>query len=180
MKARTISKIAAALAAAALWCGCTDDTSRLKPEIGLGDEQTVTISMDFKLEGRPCSSIAGPPLPSGTKGDVDEDLIEDINVYVAGENGEIIYRGYHKSATGVEVDAYDNCIYTVYAIVNAGKEIVADSAEEIEALEHSIADISGISSSSGGVLMSGKTDPESIGKHISNNLPHTVCGKSNP
>lgn len=175
MKARTISKIAAALAAAALWCGCTDDTSRLKPEIGLGDEQTVTISMDFKLEGRPCNSIAGPPLPSGTKGDVDEDLIEDINIYVAGENGEIIYRGYHKSVTGVEVDAYDNCIYTVYAIANAGKEIVADSAEEIEALEHSIADISGISSSSGGVLMSGKTDPQKVSGNTSVTIFLTRC-----
>ena len=121
-------------------------------EVQYGKKDTVKIDVNFKLSG----------IESKSEVEVNEMLLEDVNVFVVDELGSVIYKGYHTSAVDMEIEAYENMLYSVYAIANAGEALDGMSVEEIEGLVYSIPDISHITSPNGAVLMSGKTDPQML------------------
>ena len=141
---------AAAVMAAAVWSGCSRENNLPNMEEQYGNKDTVKIDLNFKLSG----------IESRSEAEVNEVLLEDVNVFVADELGSVIYKGYHTSAVDLEIEAYENMLYSVYAIANAGEALDGRNVEEIEGLVYSIPDISQITSPNGAVLMSGKTDPQ--------------------
>ena len=142
--------VAAAAVAATVWSGCSREADLPNMEVQYGKKDTVKIDIDFKLSG----------IESKSEVEVNEVLLEDVNVFVVDELGGVIYKGYHTSAVDMEIEAYENMLYSVYAIANAGEALDGKSVEEIEGLVYSIPDISHITSPNGAVLMSGKTDPQ--------------------
>lgn len=123
-----------------------------------GGIKEIPLHIDFKLSGIEEKSLSSPV----SKGDacINDSLLEDVNLYVVDENGELVYHKYGEGNMEFEVVAHDKMHYSVYAIANAGKKMKAANAEEIELLSYSIPDISYIKSKGGAVLMSGKTEPQ--------------------
>lgn len=164
MKTEKLSRIIAVLTAALAWCGCSEEKVPQAPVTEYGEKVDVSLEIDFRLEGKATKSAP-----------VDEELVEDVNVFVVDEIGDVVNRGYYKSGVKMQIEAFDNMLYSVYAIANAGKQLEAQCAEDIEALEHTIPDISYIKSDEGAVLMSGKSEPQLLTSQASITVPLTRC-----
>ena len=109
-----------------------------------GNRDSVKISVDYTL------------LPVVTKAPaVNEFLIENVNLYVINELGDLVYYSYTTERSEIEICVYENMKYSVYALVNANAPVYAKCYDEIKALRYGIADYSGMVSERGGVLMSG-------------------------
>ena len=119
-------------------------------EVQYGKKDTVKLEVNFKLSG----------IESKSEVEVNDVLVEDVNVFVVDEVGSVIYKGYYTSTVEMEIEAYEDMLYSVYAIANAGEALDGKNVEEIEGLVYTIPDISHITSPNGAVLMSGKTDPQ--------------------
>ena len=119
-------------------------------EVQYGKKDTVKLEVNFKLSG----------IESKSAVEVNEELVEDVNVFVADEMGNVIGKGYYTTGVEMEIEAYEEMNYSVYAVANAGEELDVRSVEEIGELVYSIPDISKMTSPGGAVLMSGKTDPQ--------------------
>lgn len=145
--------MAAAAVAATVWSGCSRENGLHNMEVEYGKKDTVKIDVNFKLSG----------IESKSEVEVNDVLVEDVNVFVVDEMGSVIYKGYHTTAVEMEFGAYENMLYSVYAIANAGEALDGKNVEEIEGLVYSIPDISHITTTAGAVLMSGKTDPQVFG-----------------
>lgn len=145
--------------AAAIMCmqGCTEKPDGELLSGGYGETRKISLNIDFRLQGMEEKILCAPVSKSETE--KDDSRLENINLYVTDENGELVFHKYSEREMDFEVETHDKRLYSIYAIANAGKKIAAKSAEEIEWLSHSIPDISYIRSSGGAVLMSGKTDP---------------------
>ena len=141
--------VAAAAVAATVWSGCSRENNIHNMEVQYGKKDTVKLEVNFKLSG----------IESKSAVEVNEELVEDVNVFVADEVGNVIGKGYYTSGVEMEIDAYEGMKYSVYAVANAGKKLNDGCAEDIEALVYSIPDISYIKSQEGAVLMSGKDVP---------------------
>ena len=147
---RKIHLAVAAVAASAMVLGsCSRENSLSNVEAQYGNKDTVKIDVNFKLSG----------IESKSEAEVNDVLVEDVNVFVVDGAGSVIYKGYHTTAVDLEIVAYENMLYSVYAIANTGEELDGRNVEEIEGLVYSIPDISYITTPNGAVLMSGKTDP---------------------
>ena len=149
--------IAAIAAAMPVLQGCTEEPIAESPLEDNDGKRKISLNIDFKLSGMEEKTLSAPVSKSGEG--FDDSLLEDINLYVTDEYGELVYHRYSEESLDFEVEAHDKREYCIYAIANAGKKIAARSAEEIEWLSLSIPDISYIRSNAGAVLMSGKTDP---------------------
>lgn len=118
----------------------TDDMNMLF----YGNRDSVKISVDYTL------------LPVVTKAPaVNEFLMENVNLYVINELGDLVYYSYATERSEIEICVYENMKYSVYALVNANAPVYAKCYDEIKALRYGIADYSGMVSERGGVLMSG-------------------------
>ena len=118
----------------------TDDMNMLF----YGNRDSVKISVDYAL------------LPVVTKAPaVNEFLMENVNLYVINELGDLVYYSYATERSEIEICVYENMKYSVYALVNANAPVYAKCYDEIKALRYGIADYSGMVSERGGVLMSG-------------------------
>ena len=130
------------------------------PEEKYGKKEEIKLKIDFKLKG----------LNTKTTAEYNDQLIENVNVFITDEIGNLIYKGYHRSIVEIKVQAHQQMKYIIYAIANAGKKLDAGCAEDIENLEINIPDISYLKSQEGAVLMSGKTEPQKL----DTNTPATV------
>lgn len=92
-----------------------------------------------------------------TRSAVDETLLEDINLYLVNTAGDLAYHKYHNKTTELEIPVYNGMEGTLYVIANAGRALVAKSEEELVNMVYTITSIDNITTSGGGLLMSGKT-----------------------
>ena len=131
------------LAFAAFTVACQRDSHLLPDEAMRNQKDTVSVSFGFNLVNI-------------VKAAVNEILVENVNLYVTDELGNVISSGYYTSSRSLDIGIYSNQLYSIYAIANAGYEIKAASVEEIESLVYRINEINDIVSPAGGILMSGK------------------------
>ena len=173
--------IAALAAAIVLMQGCTkmsdERISGIASADGTADEaagkRKISLKIDFRLSGIEEKEFSAPLCKGGVV--VDESLLEDINLYVTDELGDLVYHKFSKGRMDFEVEAVDKKHYSIYAIANAGEKIAAANAEEIEWLSLSIPDISCIKSYGGAVLMSGKTTPQLLDSAAAITVNLTRC-----
>lgn len=111
-----------------------------------GEKDTISISISCFLE-----SVK-------TKGQVDDMLVEDINLYIVNHAGDLVTYGYYDSIERMEAQIYENKEHTIYLIANAGKPIYASNANEIENIIHTVDSHPAMFSERGGIIMAGKSD----------------------
>ena len=147
------------LAFVAFTVACQRDSHLLPDETMRNQKDTVSVSFGFNLVNI-------------VKAAVNEILVENVNLYITDELGNVISSGYYTSSRSLDIGIYSNQLYSIYAIANAGYEIKAASVEEIESLVYRISEINDIVSPAGGILMSGKAALQKLvdGQHISINL----------
>lgn len=129
--------------------GCSSENTMEDPQDDYGEKEKAQLKINLVLEGTKAETY-------------NDQLIENVNIFITDEMGNITYKGYHKSVLEIQTEIYPQMKYTIYAIANAGRELEARDAEEVENLEITIPDISYLKSSSGAMLMSGKTDPQKL------------------
>ena len=151
--------------------GCTKIETNKELETGYGTEQQVTLNLDFKLKG---VSVRSENC-SFTKAAVNDQLVNDVNVYVINENGDIVYYGFHKSQTVINIETFEKMRYSIYAIANAGKEMPARTENEVKNLTYSISSSSDIKNGQGAVLMSGYSEPQLLNGSTTITLYLTRC-----
>lgn len=123
---------------------CSKDYNDDSKEIIYGKKDSISLNIQYMLEG------------ISTKA-VNETLIENVNLYIVNELGDLVTYGYYTNTSSIEAVIYNKMKYTVYAIANAGKQMKVKTGAEIENLIYSINANSELSSASGAVLMSGKS-----------------------
>lgn len=98
------------------------------------------------------------------KSSVDESLIDDMNIYVANEDGDVVAYKYCTGKTlfgrdgrscRIDVDIQKGVKYSIYAVANAGREIPLKSAGELDACVYVDSDVEKVIAGSRPVLMSG-------------------------
>ena len=127
-----------------VFSACSKDNNEETSEIMYGQKDSVSLNMKYTLEGLNTKAI-------------NETLIENVNLYIVNELGDLVSYGYYTNSTSIEAVIYNKMRYTVYAIANAGKQMKAKTGTEIENLIYSINSSSDLSSPTGAVLMSGKS-----------------------
>ena len=127
-----------------VFSACSKDNNEEASEIMYGQKDSVSLNMKYTLEGLNTKAI-------------NETLIENVNLYIVNELGDLVSYGYYTNSTSIEAVIYNKMRYTVYAIANAGKQMKAKTGAEIENLIYSINSSSDLSSPTGAVLMSGKS-----------------------
>ncbi len=137
-----------AMITALLLSSCIKDAAVSEQELIYGQQLDVNLYIGCTL-----NSI-------DTKSVVNETLVENVNIYIVDELGDLVAYGYYTGEVYIDVGILKKMKYTVYAIANAGKEIHATTAGAIEELVYEIDDISRISTPTGAVLMSGKSSPQ--------------------
>ncbi len=132
---------------ALMFVSCRKDVAGLEQEEPCRALQSISISIDCSLDG------------IQTKGGVEDEAIENVNLYIVNELGDLAAYGYYVGKElSIDVDIMENMKYTLYAIANAGKKIYANSASAIEALVYKPAD-EFIYTPDKAVIMSGKSKP---------------------
>ncbi len=130
-----------------LFQSCEKGESVLEQQMPYGSQISVNISVGYAVSSLETRSI------------VQEILVENINIYIVNESGDLVEYGYYTDGTvSLNIGIMKDMKYTVYAIANAGREIYATTAHELENLVHEIDDISQITTTSGALLMAGKSD----------------------
>ena len=114
-----------------------------------GFKDSISLNLQYTLQGLSTKAV-------------NEKLIENVNLYIVSELGDLVSYGYYTSLNSIDAEIYSKMKYTVYAIANAGKQLKAKTGEEVEKLVYSISSSSNISSSNGAVLMSGKSSLQTL------------------
>jgi len=151
--------------------GCTKVETGTEPATDYGIKNQVKLKLDLRLKG----VAVRKGNCNFTKAAVNDQLIEDINIYVTNEVGDIVYYSYHQEETELNIDAFEKMHYTVYAIANAGKKLIAKNEEEIKNLSYSITNSTSIKSADGAVLMSGCSEPQLLNGTTTITLYLTRC-----
>ena len=153
------------LCIALLQMGCNKNTSAFGDNYKYGARDSVRIFIDYSLSG------------INTKSCINENLVEDVNLYVINQFGDLAAYSYCSGSSVMDLMILQNMEYTVYAVVNAGKEIHAITEGELADMCYSIENISGLTSENGGVLMCGKTVPQKFfdGKKLEIDLKRCVA-----
>lgn len=145
---------------------CLHDAKVSQEEIMYGRRDSVMLSFGYSL-----NDVA-------VKGSVNESLVENVNLYVVNELGDVVSYGYYSgNGNSMETVILEKMKYTVYAIANAGRRIHAVSASQIEDIVYRPNDVSAIASPAVAVLMSGKTERQLLtdGQRIVINLTRCVA-----
>ena len=164
-KRETLKTILAIMATLLVQTACSNKETIEIPEEKYGAKENVELKIEFQLEG----------INSKATSDYNDQLIENVNIFITDEIGNLVYKGYHRSIVELKIEAHQQMKYTIYAVANAGKKIEADCAEDIENLEINIPDISYLKSQEGAVLMSGKTAPQKLDKKNTTTVYLTRC-----
>ena len=145
--------------------GCNKNTSEFGENYKYGAKDSVRVYIEYSLSG------------INTKSSINEDLVEDVNLYVVNQFGDLAAYNYCSGSMSMDLVVLQNMEYTVYAVANAGRELHATTEEELVAMCYSIENITGLTSENGGVLMCGKTGPQKIfdGQHLVVNLQRCVA-----
>ncbi|MBR2477821.1 MAG: hypothetical protein IKB48_03085, partial [Bacteroidales bacterium] len=111
MRRKNLSGILALLLGAVLLWGCTGEENPVEPETGNGEKKSVSLNVEFKLSGREIADVRGISDAgiegsggSSTKAEVDEQLVEDVNVYMVDGVGDLVHHGYYRSIVNLQVE----------------------------------------------------------------------------
>ena len=85
---------------------------------------TGKVSISFLLEG----------MSSGTRA-ADESQVRDVNIYVVNSEGDVAFWHYVEGASNIKADIWSGESFSVYAVANAGRRLVAANDDEIMQLE---------------------------------------------
>lgn len=146
-------------------CDNTDNYKGDPNEIRYGVKQEVILPVDYSLSG------------TQTRAAVNETMIEDVNIYIINEFGDLVTWGYYSTAaTPLQATIYSNMNYVLYAIANAGRELPAKNRTELEEMVYTISSIEELVSDNGAVLMAGKTSQQKLqdGQNITINLTRCI------
>ena len=136
MERNLILRIAVQVLLVTGFMGCS--TKEEVPVAGTGK-----VSVNFSLEGMKSKATAA-----------DESLLKDVNIYVVNSRGAVVFYHYIEEPSNVKADIFSGQTFTVYAVANAGRRLMAASEAEIMQLEMDLDMIGGY------VLpMSGKYGP---------------------
>ena len=147
-----------------LMCACNESKMQI-PVIGNNDEnEKIAVAVSCVM-----SDIL-------TRAEVNEALVEDVNLYVVNEAGDLITHQFYEDTSDMTAEVYRDREYTLYIIANAGKVIKAKDEDELTDLVCQIASIDEMANSRGGVLMAGKSVPKvlSHGEHIEIGLERCI------
>ncbi len=139
------------LFAASLW-GCAEDMQYGEDDYIAEEEVSVGVFVKYALSGFVVKSAA------------DEFLVDDINLYVVNESGDVVAYKYYDNtplanqADGcrIGIDIQKNMKYSLYAVANAGRKIPVVSAGQLDNLVYVISEAEEVVNGSGSVLMAGK------------------------
>lgn len=126
-----------------------------------GSRDSVKISLDYRLSPVESRALS-----------IDETLIENVNLYLFNEPGDLVCHTYTAEGKEIEAVIYENMKYSIYAIVNANVPLYVKGRSEIETLRYRIGDYMEMVSEGGGLLMAGVTGPQllSNGANLSMDL----------
>lgn len=136
-----------ALALAAFYAvGCTHREDLHDMEILYGKCDSVEISVGYMLS------------PFKVKVNADDMLLEDYNIYLVDQIGNVVYYSFDTVNRNIKTAIYENMRYSLFVVANAGKALPAGSRSEIEKLKYSIDTADELLSSGGGMIMTGCTE----------------------
>ena len=148
-----------------LWiacAGCEKKEMNVSPdELIYGRGDTATVYFDYMLVSGTPAEVA-PVLQTSRAGDAGTDKapVEDINLYVFNERGDLVSFRYDTALQPLELTIYSKMQYTVYAIANAGRELPVRTETEMGKMMYDAPENGLAENASGSVLMSGKTSPQ--------------------
>ena len=117
MERNFILRIAVQVLLVTGFMGCS--TKEEVPVAGTGK-----VSVNFSLEGMKSKAKAA-----------DETLLKDVNIYVVNSEGAVSFYHYAEGASNIKADIWSGQSFTVYAVANAGRRLMAASEAEIMQLE---------------------------------------------
>ena len=117
MERNFILRIAVQVLLVTGFMGCS--TKEELPVAGTGK-----VSVNFSLEGMKSKAKAA-----------DESLLKDVNIYVVNSEGAVAFYHYAEGASNIKADIWSGQSFTVYAVANAGRRLMAASEDEILQLE---------------------------------------------
>ncbi len=117
MERNFILRIAVQVLLVTGFMGCS--TKEELPVAGTGK-----VSVNFSLEGMKSKAKAA-----------DETLLKDVNIYVVNSEGAVSFYHYAEGASNIKADIWSGQSFTVYAVANAGRRLMAASEDEILQLE---------------------------------------------
>lgn len=146
-----------------LLLSCSKENTDQDPMVKqYGQKDSVAVTMCYTIEGMSTKAV-------------NEALVENVNLYIINELGDLITHGYYTSPNNIETVIYKDMRYTVYAIANAGMPLPAKSAQEVDNLVYSISSVSQMASGTGAVLMSGKSGLQTLANNQSLPITLTRC-----
>src|SRR5574344_850786 len=151
--------IGLALIAAAV-SGCTKESEN--EPVKSADDNNAVVNVSFFLPQAAWSKVLN----------VSPAQVSNVNLYVCNEKGQVVKSKYLSGTLSVSVPIQKGAKYNIYAIANAGKEIVLKDTSEILNSVWSIANAAALADASGGVVMSGKAGPIALSDGIS--IPITL------
>lgn len=154
-------------------CSC----SKIENSAAVSHPETASDTIDVGLRFIDCCGLPGEQQTKAVV-TLDESLVEDLNLYIINQKGDLMHHRYLTSAeledagygtsqigSGEMISAalkdvvlYTNNKYMVYAILNWGEALVVSSQEQLHNLKYSLASIKEIEKGSGGVIITGKSD----------------------
>lgn len=150
MERNLILRIAVQVLLVTGFMGCS--TKEELPVAGTGK-----VSVNFSLEWMKSKAKAA-----------DESLLKDVNIYVVNSQGAVVFYHYIEEPSNVKADIFSGQSFTVYAVANAGRRLMAASEAEIMQLEMDLG------MTGGDVLpMSGKYGPAILSDGCSIVVPLT-------
>jgi hypothetical protein len=151
--------IGLALIAAAI-AGCTkeDDIEPVNKESG----NNAVVNVSFFLPQAAWTKVLS----------VSPAQVSNVNLYVCNDKGQVVKSKYLSGTLSISVPIQKGAKYNIYAIANAGKEIVLKDTSEILNSVWNVANAAAMADASGGVIMSGKAGPIALSDGIS--IPITL------
>lgn len=123
MKTHYIEMMASCIFSAALLASCT----------------RTDINQDTETDGPPVTADLGKTVLTDIEGKmIDRERLADLNIYLFDEDGNLMTHRYCISQEKIEVQAYRNRKYHVFAIANAGRSIAVPYMDELLETSHSI------------------------------------------
>ncbi|HNY05850.1 MAG TPA: DUF4906 domain-containing protein [Candidatus Egerieousia sp.] len=146
--------IGLALIAAAV-SGCTKESDN--ESIKRTDDNNAVVNVSFFLPQAAWTKVLS----------VSPTQVSNVNVYVCNTQGQVVKNQYLTGTLSLSVPIQKGAVYNIYAIANAGKEMILKDTSEILNSTFNVSSASALADASGGVIMSGKAGPIVLSDGIS-------------
>lgn len=106
------------------------------------------VTITYAVEG-----IGDMPVRSSANGV--ESLVQDVNLYIFNEVGDVVFYGHYTDGEEVKAAIYDGMSYSIHAIANAGKPLPVKNIVEMESLVFTLGSPAWLAGAPGTILMCG-------------------------